>query len=194
MLATTLVDRDAAAAVRPTVLVGAGLCMAMMAAFAIFQRPALVLAGRIGERMLPGSHAAVGAVAERLRLIYRQPLIVAAGFLLNLMAWIASAAGAWIAFRLMGLEVSLWAVLVIESLIFALRSAAFILPGAIGVQEAAYVLLAPLFGLDPASAVALSFLKRGRDLALGVPILAIWQIGEGARLLRERREAEEQGA
>jgi uncharacterized membrane protein YbhN (UPF0104 family) len=163
-----------------------------MAAFALFQRPALALAGRLGERLLPGSNAAVGAVRVQLDSVYRRRLRVAAGFLINLAAWITTAIGAWIALRFMGVEISLWAVLVIESLILALRSAAFLLPGAIGVQEAAYLLLAPLFGLDPASAVALSLLKRGRDLALGIPFLAIWQIGEGARLLRRRR-AEKQG-
>lgn len=186
MLATTLVDQNAAAAVRPTILVGAGLCIAMMAGFAIFQRPALALAGRLGERLLPGAGAAAGLVRARLDAIYRSRLRVAAGFLLNLLAWIVAGAGAWVALRIMGIAISLWAVLVIESLIFALRSAAFILPGAIGVQEAAYLLLAPLFGLDPASAVALSLLKRGRDLALGIPFLAVWQIGEGAGLWRGR--------
>jgi putative membrane protein len=192
MLATTLVNQNAAAAVWPAIVIGAALCVAMMAAFALFQRPALALAGRIGERVLPGSHAAAGLVRAQLDSVYRRRLLVVAGFLLNLVAWIASATGAWIALRFMGVEISLWAVLVIESLIFALRSAAFMLPGAIGVQEAAYLLLAPLFGLDPASAVALSLLKRGRDLALGIPFLAIWQVGEGARLLR-RRQADEQG-
>ena len=191
MLATTLTNSNAAAAVKPTVFVGAGLCIAMMAAFALFQRPALALAGKIGERVLPGSQAAAVAVRARLDLVYRRPGLVASGFLLNLAAWIASAAGAWIALRVMGVTVSLWAVLVIESLIFALRTAAFVLPGAIGVQEAAYLLLAPLFGLDPASAVALSLLKRGRDLALGIPFLTIWQIGEGTRLLRRRRAGEQ---
>jgi putative membrane protein len=193
MLATELVDQNAAAAVRPAIMIGAGLCIAMMAAFAIFQRPALAIAGRIGERLLPGSGTAAAAVRAQLDFVYRQRERLAAGFLVNLLAWITSATGAWIALRFMGVEISLWAVLVIESLIFALRSAAFILPGAIGVQEAAYLLLAPLFGLDPASAVALSLLKRGRDLALGIPFLAIWQVTEGARLLR-RRQTEEQGA
>jgi putative membrane protein len=192
MLATALVNENAAAAVRPAIFAGAGLCVAMMAAFALFQRPALALAGRIGERLLPGTGAAAGAARTQLDKVYHHRLLVAAGFLLNLAAWIASATGAWIALRIMGVDISLWAVLVIESLIFALRSAAFVLPGAIGVQEAAYLLLAPLFGLDPASAVALSLLKRGRDLALGIPALAIWQVGEGTRLLRRR--AGEQGA
>jgi putative membrane protein len=186
MLATTLVNENAAAAVRPAIFVGAALCVAMMAAFALFQRPALALAGRLGERLLPGTNAAAGVVRARLDTVYRHRLRVAVGFLVNLLAWITSATGAWIALRFMGVDISLWAVLVIESLIFALRSAAFMLPGAIGVQEAAYLLLAPLFALDPASAVALSLLKRGRDLALGVPLLAIWQIGEGTRLWRRR--------
>jgi len=104
------------------------LKVAIMIAFALFQRPALAVAGRIGEHLLPGVGAAAAEVRARLDLVYRHRLRVIAGFLINLVAWAVSATGAWIALRFMGLDISLWAVLVIESLIFALRSAAFVLP------------------------------------------------------------------
>jgi uncharacterized membrane protein YbhN (UPF0104 family) len=56
-------------------------------------------------------------------------------------------------------------------------------PGALGFQEGAYVLVGPLFGLGPESALALSLIKRAKDLAIGAPALLIWQVGEGRRLL-----------
>ncbi len=43
------------------------------------------------------------------------------------------------------------AVLVIESLLYAIRSVAFFVPNAIGVQEGAYVMLGAGFGLAPIS-------------------------------------------
>jgi putative membrane protein len=172
------------AAIWPLALSGLAGAVAIMAAFAFLQRPVIGLAGRLGERLLPGSHAIAQAVRGELDAIYRRPLHVCGGFLLNLLAWVASGAGAWIALRLMGVEISLAAVLTIESLVFTLRSVAFLVPGAIGLQEAAYALLGPLFGLDPETAVGLSLLKRARDIAIGLPALLLWQLGESRRLLR----------
>jgi len=100
-----------------------------------------------------------------------------------MLAWVVGASSAWVALRFMGVQVSLTAVLTIESLIFALRSAAFIVPGAIGLQEGAYILMAPLFGLTGAEMIALSLLKRARDISIGVPALLLWQINESRRLL-----------
>jgi uncharacterized membrane protein YbhN (UPF0104 family) len=73
----------------------------------------------------------------------------------------------------------------IESLLFAIRNAAFMVPSGLGVQEGAYALLGPLFGLPPEAALALSLLKRARDVAIGVPVLLSWQILEGKRRLSE---------
>ncbi|HWL46307.1 MAG TPA: lysylphosphatidylglycerol synthase domain-containing protein [Sphingomonadaceae bacterium] len=185
MLAVRLLDGGARAgdAVWPLALAGLAGATVIMAAFALLQRPVIGLAGRLGERLLPGSAMLARAVRGELDAIYRRPVHVCGGFLLNLLAWVASGAGAWIALRLMGVEISLAAVLTIESLVFTLRSVAFLVPGAIGLQEAAYVLLGPLFGLDPETAVALSLIKRARDIAIGLPALLLWQLGESRRLL-----------
>ena len=59
--------------------------------------------------------------------------------------------------------------LLLESLGQAVRGAAFAVPGALGVQETGYVLLAPLAGLTPDVALALSLAKRVRELLLGLP-------------------------
>ena len=81
------------------------------------------------------------------------------------------------------------AVLAIESLLYAIRTAAFVVPQAVGVQEGAYILLGAGFGLDPDMALALSLLKRGRDLAIGLPAIAIWQAIEGHAAAGARRSA-----
>ncbi|WP_426258472.1 lysylphosphatidylglycerol synthase domain-containing protein [Sphingomonas sp. DC1600-2] len=167
----------------PLALGGVGAMVALMLLFVFAQRPMLKLAGTLGARLLPGSVAAMAAVREQLDAIYREPRRVIAAFLFNLAAWLASAAGAWIALWFMGSHVPLWAVLMIEALIFTLRSVAFAIPGAIGVQEAAYVLIGPLVGLPPATALALSLLKRARDVVIAVPALLVWQIGEYRRVV-----------
>src|SRR5207237_116524 len=81
---------------------------------------------------------------------------------LHLAGWIVSAIGAWIAFRLIGARVDLAAVMAIESLVYATRSAAAFIPNALGVQEAAYAVLAPLFGVGAEFGLAVSVLKRAR--------------------------------
>jgi len=45
-------------------------------------------------------------------------------------------------------------------------------------------MLFAIFGLSPQTALAVSLLKRGRDLLLGVPALVLWQSLEGRHLLR----------
>ena len=47
-------------------------------------------------------------------------------------------------------------------------------------------LLGALFGLSPDMALALSLLKRGRDITIGVPVLLCWQALEGGALMRRR--------
>ena len=88
---------------------------------------------------------------------------------------------------MMGANISIWSALTIESLIFTLRSVAFAIPGALGVQEAAYALAAPLFGLAPETALALSLAKRARDVGLGLPTLLAWQLSEARAVLRASR-------
>ena len=106
------------------------------------------------------------------------------GTLLHVGAWIVSAGEAWMALRFMGVTIGLGPVLVIESLLYAARSVAFAIPNAVGVQEGAYIVLGGMFGLGPDVMLALSLLKRARDLVIGVPTLLCWQALEGGQLLR----------
>ena len=61
----------------------------------------------------------------------------------------------------------------LEALLCTLRSIAAPVPAAIGVQEWGYAVLAPLFGLPAEMGVAVSLLKRAREIVLGVPALAL---------------------
>lgn len=182
VLLLVLMDAPVQQGLVPLALGGLAAMVVLMALFVFAQKPVLKLAGSLGARLLPGSVAATDAIRTALDAIYREPRRVILAFVLNLAAWLASAGGAWVALRFMGSGVPLWAVLTIEALIFTLRSVAFAIPGALGVQEAAYVLVGPLFGLPPDHALALSLLKRGRDLLIGVPALLAWQVGEVRRV------------
>ena len=83
--------------------------------------------------------------------------------------------------RLIGGKIGIENALAVESILCALRSAAVVVPGALGVQEAGYAMLMPLFGLTPDIGLAVSLLKRAREIAIGAPVLLFWQGLEGRR-------------
>jgi hypothetical protein len=72
----------------------------------------------------------------------------------------------------------------LESLTYAMRSAAFFVPSGWGVQEGAYVVLGAMVGLSPGTALALSLAKRAREITIGVPALLTWQAIETRALRR----------
>ena len=187
MMVTMLTAGGGAVALRPLILGGTAVMIAVMAMFFTAQRPAIALAGRIAQHFLPGSTIATTGITDELRHIYAWRGRVTLGFALNLAAWTGTAIGSWIVLRMMGATISIWSALALESLIFTLRSVAFAIPGALGVQEAAYALAAPLFGLAPETALALSLAKRARDVSLGLPTLLAWQLGEARAVLRAAR-------
>jgi putative membrane protein len=158
------------------------------AAFVLVQRRGFDFFDRIARVLGQGwaTKTAAGAAALHTALgdIYRRPGGLLSSLLLHVVCWIASAAEVWLALRLAGQPLPFLAVVAIESLIYAVRTAAFVVPNAVGVQEGAYILLGATFGVTPDMALALSFLKRARDVAIGLPTLGIWQAIEGGRIWR----------
>lgn len=159
----------------PLAWAGVAASVAMAAAFVLLQRPMLRWGAALAGKLLPAGAVALEDVQAELRDIYGRRRAVGLSFLFNLAAWFAASALGALALGLIGEPLPVWRVVALESLIFALRGVAFLIPGAIGVQEAGYVLLAPLVGLDPQAAMALSLVKRARDVALGLPALIAWQ-------------------
>lgn len=183
--------RPGAPIVRP---LGIGLIVGVFAVFAFVfvQRRGMGAVERLAERLaprwIPNAIEHTRALHQHIHAMYARMAGPQLGFVLHLAGWIANGVEAWIALHLMGVPLGIAAVLTIESLLYALRSFAFFVPNAVGVQEGAYVVLGGLFGLPPDMALALSLLKRGRDLTIGVPALLIWQGTEGRRALRAGRQ------
>jgi putative membrane protein len=170
-------------------LIGISLLFAAGAAVLLAQRRVVGGLGRLARRWLPNSIARADAVNAAVEEFYRRPGRVALAVALHVAGWIGGAAASWIALRCMGADTPFWAVVAVESLMYALRNLGFALPGNLGVQEASYALLGPLFGVHSGDALALSLLRRARDLVIGLPVLAIWQCRTGAALLRRRARA-----
>jgi putative membrane protein len=123
----------------------------------------------------------VDAVYQHLSTIYaRRSGLTASGFV-HMTGWLAGVAEVLIVLHCMGLPASIGEALVIESLIQAVRGAAFAVPSALGAQEAGLILLCGIFQIPSDQALALSFIKRAADLVIGVPGLIALQILEGRR-------------
>lgn len=166
---------------------GLGVLAALIGAMVLLQRPLLAAAGRLAGRFIPGAGEEIAAIEVELARFEDRPAALLPSFLVNLAAWLMAAATSWIALAFLGAPTPLLSVVALEALISIVRSGAFLIPGAIGAQELGYAALAPLVGLPPDTALALSLVKRARDLAIGLPALLIWQVGEARRLRRRAR-------
>lgn len=160
-------------------LTGFGLASIAAGSFYSLQRYGGGLIRNSVGRFLPQALDYFEAVTSELQKIYRAPGRIGASFLLHFGGWVASGTATWIAFRLLGAQVHFSSVISVESLIFAIRSIAFAVPNAFGVQELAHVVFAPVLGVGPELAVAVSLLKRAQNIAIGIPVLLLWQSEEG---------------
>jgi putative membrane protein len=178
-----------------SLLVGLSISAAAVAGFILAQRNGLFdLLERLPERLdlkwawkaLPATES----VQAGIHKLYRRHRRILTGAGLHLAGWIVGASEAWVGLWFMGHTLSWSDALTLESLAFALRTAAFVVPSRLGVQEGGYVVLGALFGLSPEVALGLSLLKRAREIVTGVPCLIIWQGLEARRLWSSRQHSQ----
>ncbi|RFD19563.1 hypothetical protein DY926_10650 [Komagataeibacter melaceti] len=97
---------------------------------------------------------------------------------LQLLGWSLGTFEVFLILDAMGHPLSLADSFVIESVGQAAKSAGFAVPGALGVSEGGYIIIGGLFGLSPQVGIALSLIKRLREIAWGLPSLLAWQVME----------------
>jgi putative membrane protein len=146
-----------------------------------FMRLVMRLGGRVLGNWADTAEDHVASVQQSLNAIYAEPWRVAAGTALHLLGWLGTGFASFIAFRLLGAHIDYFGALGIEALLHATLATAILVPGYAGVQEAAYAGVGALFGQPAEMSLAVSLLRRARDVALGVPILVVWQVVEVAR-------------
>ncbi len=172
-----LVAARGAGAVSGWMVLGFGVICTLVAVLVPAQRLGFARLAERGARRLglagriDGLDAALARIQQR-----RRRLGFAAAF--HLLAWMLGGAEVWLSLRALGHPVGAAPALVIESLGHAVRGAAILIPGALGVQEGGLILVCSLFGVPPALGLALSLVKRLRDLAFGIPSLALWMVQE----------------
>ncbi len=169
-------------------LIGGGLLTVCVLLFFIAQRAGMFgfssrlvasVANRAGWTSLVDDATALDGA---IRTLYaRRPAVIASA-IWRLLGWLAGTLEVWAALWFLGHPVGFAEALMVESLVRAVRSAAFMVPGALGVQEGSLIVLGSVIGLAPDVSLALSLVKRVRELAWGLPGLAAWQLSALHRL------------
>jgi putative membrane protein len=162
------------------VLLGLLVPASMLAGFVLAQRRGVFGAGaRLVERFLqsPAQLAISGSAAldREVHRLYRNrgALLAAVGW--HGLGWLIGTTEVWLTLHYLGHTVSFASAVMWQSLAEVVRTAAFFVPGALGVQEASYLVLGRLLGVPPDAALALSLIGRARDLIFGVPGLLAWR-------------------
>lgn len=103
---------------------------------------------------------------------------------LHFVAWLTGGVQIWMAGMALGLDITLYEAIAIESAAYAGRAVLFFIPAGLVAQEAALVAAGLIFGLSPAQSLTLGLAMRVRDLIFGIPLLA-WPLVE----MRRKRSA-----
>jgi putative membrane protein len=120
-------------------------------------------------------------IDETIKLMWRRRgVVIRYLFLWQTLQNFATSLEIWAALHFLGSRVGLVEAFVIESLIQAVSSAAFFVPGGLGVQEGAFVLIGGALGIGPQASLALAGARRIRDLLIFVPGLIAWQVAESS--------------
>ncbi|MDE2229086.1 MAG: flippase-like domain-containing protein [Alphaproteobacteria bacterium] len=151
-----------------------GATLGQRAGFFAFIERALVATAR--KIRLPALETVAG-IADTLRSTCRARRL-AASAATHLTAWCLGSGEVWLALRFMGHPIGVAEAMVLESLGSAITAAGFVVPGAIGIQESGYMAVGAALGLPAEIGLGLSLVKRARQVLLGLPALASWQLAE----------------
>jgi putative membrane protein len=127
---------------------------------------------------------------QTVRALYARRKALIACCAWTIISLVAGSGEIWIALHALDLRATFISALILQSMVLTIRSAAFAVPGGLGVQEGGYLVVGNLLGIPGDAAFALSLIARVRELALGIPGLITWQIFEARRLWRARSAGE----
>lgn len=162
-------------ALRTTSLIASGFLAVQVGGFYLLQRRGMfsklirTVTRLSGKRDWSQWISQAQAIDSSVQSIYARVGPVSSSLLLSLVGWFVGTGEVYLIALFLGTPVSWSNALLLESVGQAIRGAGFAIPGALGVQEGGYLLLAPLAGLAPNAGLALSLAKRTRELLLGIP-------------------------
>ncbi len=99
---------------------------------------------------------------------------VLSSLVVRLLGWVGGAFEIYIFFFIIGIDVSLLDVIIIESFTAILRSIIFFIPAGLGVQEIAFVIAGNFVGLPTEIAFSAAIGRRIREVLVGIPAIISW--------------------
>lgn len=134
------------------------------------------LVGKIArqDEKLRALTGGVHALDQQIVELHRRGLDILFAFFLKLAGWVLRVLETWLILRFMGYPIGFDDAYIIEALASAVRSAAFFMPGGLGLQEGGIMVLGHIMGLPTNAALGLAVIKRVREIATGLPGLAVW--------------------
>ncbi|SAK67989.1 membrane protein [Caballeronia calidae] len=113
---------------------------------------------------------------DEISSLLRRTSQCASAFAWQFSSYVVGASEIYLGFAMLGHPVSIAAAVAIEALTQCIRSAFFIMPAGLGVQEAAIVTISGAFGIDREAALSLALLRRAREFIWGAIALALWRV------------------
>lgn len=164
-------------------LVGASIAIAILQHSGVAARLIGLAGRRLAERWpaIVEQSARVELVEAAARGIYghRRGMLACLG--LQFLGCLAGAIEVWLALHFLGRTVSFADAVILEAIVQAISSVAFIVPGALGVQEGGFLVVGAALGIDGPTSLALAAVRRLRDLVVFFPGLLVWHWSESRR-------------
>lgn len=162
---------------------GFAVLIAFGAVFMVMQRAGMLgklvrAAGKLGVDRWAGLASQGARIDRATQAIYRRRDRILACFGWQLVGWSAGAVELWLALFFLGHPVSFAEAIILEASVQAIASIAFLIPGALGVQEGGFLLIGAALGIDGPTALALAASRRLRDLLIFFPGLVAWHRAE----------------
>lgn len=160
-----------------------GILVAAMLVGTLHFAPRLGLFGLLAELVERIAHkderlaklaGGVQALHEQVVELHQRGFDLLIAFFLKIGGWVLRVFETWLVLRLMGYPVDIGQAFIIESLAAAVRSAAFFMPGGLGLQEGGIMVLGHILGVPTNASLGLAVIKRVREMATGLPGLAVW--------------------
>ncbi len=175
------------------IFIGLLAALAVLGCFFLSQKAGLFgfAAGKVG-RLLKEERALTLVSSGRdldavVNTIYGRRSRLFRCLLWRLLGWVCKSGENWLFFYLAGAAMTPAQAIILESISTAFRSAAFVVPGGLGVQDGGLLLTGSLLGLAPQEVMALALGKRFRELAVGLPGLAWWALTASAGRRQEQK-------
>ncbi|MFP7755589.1 lysylphosphatidylglycerol synthase domain-containing protein [Thermodesulfobacteriota bacterium B35] len=175
------------------IFIGLLVGLAVLGCFFLSQKAGLFgfAAGKVGRILKEEQSATLVSSARDLdttiNAIYGRRTHLFLCLLWRLLGWISKSGENWLFFYFSGAALTPAQAIILESISTAFRSAAFVVPGGLGVQDGGLLLTGSLLGLAPQEVMALALGKRFRELAVGLPGLAWWALTTSAGRRQEQK-------